>query len=147
MSFAWKGFHSFGGGFSPSFGPSLTGGITPIGSWDASTSTLAQLAALVSHSRTSLATMFDSTGKLTYGPNNLLTYSNTFSNAAWTKVSATITTGVLDRNGGTSASTLTATGAFANLYAFATTSSSYNVVQSIWIRRRTGAGKIWMKIA
>lgn len=72
MSFAWKGFHSFGGGFSPSFGPSLTGGITPIGSWDASTSTLAQLAALVSHSRTSLATMFDSTGKLTYAPNNLL---------------------------------------------------------------------------
>ena len=29
--------------------------------------------------------MFDSTGKLTYKPNNLLTYSNTFSNAAWAK--------------------------------------------------------------
>ena len=72
MSFAWKGFHSFGGGFSPSFGPSLTGGVTPIGLWDASTSTLAQLAALVSHSRTSGAMLFDSTGKLTYAPNNLL---------------------------------------------------------------------------
>lgn len=84
MSFAWKGFHSFGGGFSPSFGPSLTGGITPIGSWDASTSTLAQLAALVSHSRTSLATMFDSTGKLTYAPNNLALYSSTFTGSGAT---------------------------------------------------------------
>jgi len=66
---------------SPKVGP------TPVGAWRASTSTLAQLAALVSHSRTSLATMFDSTGKLTYAPNNLLTQSNTFSNAAWVKAS------------------------------------------------------------
>lgn len=41
--------------------------------------------AVLSHSRGSLATMFDSTGKLTYAPNNLLTYSNTFSNATWVK--------------------------------------------------------------
>lgn len=34
-------------------------------------------------SSTSLATMYDSTGTLTYRPNNLLTYSNTFSNPAW----------------------------------------------------------------
>lgn len=51
---------------SPKVGP------TPVGAWRASTSTLAQLAALATHSRTSLATMFDSTGKLTYAPNNLL---------------------------------------------------------------------------
>ena len=46
-------------------------GVTPVAAWDASTSTLAQLTALASVSRPSLATMFDSTGKLTYAPNNL----------------------------------------------------------------------------
>ena len=61
-----------------------------VASWNASTSTLAMLTAIVSHTRTSLATMFDSTGKLTYAPNNLLTYSNTFSNAAWTKQEVTL---------------------------------------------------------
>ena len=39
--------------------------VSPIAQLDASTSTLAQLAAIASHSRPSLATMFDSTGKLT----------------------------------------------------------------------------------
>jgi hypothetical protein len=37
------------------------------------------------------ATMFDSTGRLTFAPNNLLIYSNTFSNPAWAHVSAAIT--------------------------------------------------------
>lgn len=32
----------------------------------------------------------DATGKLTYKPNNLLTYSNTFSDASWTKNSGTV---------------------------------------------------------
>ena len=31
---------------------------------------------------------WDSTGKLTYGPNNLLTYSSDWSNAAWSKINA-----------------------------------------------------------
>ena len=68
----------------------VSGLTAPVASWNASTSTLAQLLALASHSRPSLAMMFDSTGKLTYAPNNLLTYSNTFNNAAWTLVSATV---------------------------------------------------------
>ena len=146
MSFAWKGFHSFGGGFSPSFGPSLTGGITPIGSWDASTSTLAQLAALVSHSRTSLATMFDSTGKLTYAPNNLLTYSNTFSNAAWSKPTATVTNAnaVADPFGGTAASTVTTTAGSGGIYQAFSVSAATNSVASIWVRRRTGSGNVLM---
>lgn len=37
------------------------------------------------HSRTSLATMVDSTGKITFAPNNLLVQSNSFGNAAWVK--------------------------------------------------------------
>ena len=43
--------------------------------------------AILSHSRGSLATMFDSTGKLTYAPNQQASYSNTFTGAgttAWT---------------------------------------------------------------
>ena len=142
MSFAWKGFHSFGGGFSPSFGPSLTGGVTPIGLWDASTSTLAQLAALVSHSRTSLATMFDSTGKLTYAPNNLLLQSNTFSNAAWTKSNVTISSGVTDPLGGSAAFTLTATAAGGYLQQIITTLPSSSNITSFWIRRRSGTGNV-----
>lgn len=36
------------------------------------------------------ATMFDSTGRLTFAPNNLLVYSNTFSNPAWSHAAAKI---------------------------------------------------------
>ena len=91
-------------------------GVTPVAAWDASTSTLAQLTALASVSRPSLATMFDSTGKLTYAPNNLLTYSNTFSNAAWIKLSSSITTGQSDPFGGTNASKLVETATTAQHY-------------------------------
>lgn len=42
----------------------------------------------ITFSRTSQATLTDSTGKLTYAPNNLLTYSEQFDNAAWTKFNA-----------------------------------------------------------
>ena len=63
-------------------GGTFTPGSAPVAAWDASTSTLAQLAVLATHTRTSLATMFDSTGKLTYAPNNLVTYSEQFDNAA-----------------------------------------------------------------
>ena len=41
--------------------------------------------------RASLAMGYDATGKLTYGPNNLLLQSQTFDNASWTKTSATVT--------------------------------------------------------
>jgi len=44
----------------------------------------------ITYSRPSLATMYDSTGKLTFCPNNLITYSDTPSNAAWGKVSTTV---------------------------------------------------------
>jgi len=116
-------------------------GVVPVGSWDASTSTLALLAALVSHSRTSLATMFDSTGKLTYAPNNLLLQSNTFSNAAWGKFQSTIASGVSDPLGGTAASTLTATSAGGYVLQ-SLGSQSGNFVVAFWVKRRTGSGPI-----
>jgi hypothetical protein len=45
----------------------------------------------LSFSRAGNALMTDSTGELTYAPANMLTYSEQFDNAAWTKVFATIT--------------------------------------------------------
>lgn len=49
------------------------------------------LSSTVTFSRTSNATLVDSTGALTYAPNNLNTYSEQFDNAAWSKSAATIT--------------------------------------------------------
>lgn len=81
------------------------GSIQPVVSWIAGTDAFPST---LSFSRTSLATMFDSTGKLTYGPNNLLPQSNTFSNAAWTDDGGiSVTSGVSDPDGGTAAWTLT----------------------------------------
>jgi hypothetical protein len=40
----------------------------------------------LSHSRTGGAMMFDSTGKLTWAPENLVTYSEDFSQAIWSKI-------------------------------------------------------------
>ena len=40
--------------------------------------------------RASLATMFDATGKLTYGPNNLCLRSEAFDNATWGKTNVTV---------------------------------------------------------
>lgn len=45
----------------------------------------------ITFSRGSNATLVDSTGKVTYAPNNLLTYSAQFDNAAWSKTAATVT--------------------------------------------------------
>ncbi len=41
--------------------------------------------------RSGNATLYDSTGKLTYAPNNILTYSQQFDNAAWGKANVSIT--------------------------------------------------------
>ena len=119
-------------------------GIKPIAQWDASTSTLAQLLALASHSRPSLAMMFDSTGKLTYAPNNLLTQSNNFASVSWTKDTATITSGVSDPLGGTNAFTVTANAANAQVYQGVpfTGEGSVNFIQAIWVKRRTGSGTV-----
>lgn len=47
--------------------------------------TMTALPSTITFSRPSNATYYDSTGKLTYAPNNLMTYSQDFTNAAWTK--------------------------------------------------------------
>lgn len=45
----------------------------------------------ITFSRASNATLTDSTGKITYAPNNLLTYSEQFDNAVWVKTDTTVT--------------------------------------------------------
>jgi hypothetical protein len=57
----------------------------------------------ITFSRPSLATMYDSTGKLTYAPNNLSLNSQNFSGANWAASNFSRTTGQADPFGGTSA--------------------------------------------
>lgn len=100
----------------------------------------------VTHSRTSPATMFDSAGKLTFAPNNLVTYGSAPANAAWTKTTMTPTTGVSDPDGGTNAFTLTATSNNAEFYQavnFTGANLSGNTaVCAVYIKRKTGSGAI-----
>lgn len=56
-----------------------------------------------SYSGPALKTQVDASGLITYGPNNLLTFSNTFNNAAWTNTGETLTSGQTDPNGGSNA--------------------------------------------
>lgn len=56
----------------------------------------------ITFSRTTNATLVDATGKLTYAPNNLVTNSEAFENAAWTKAgAATIGANVIAAPNGT----------------------------------------------
>ena len=124
------------GTFSPS---------SAIAKWDASTSTLAQLAALVTHSRTSGAMGFDSTGKLTYAPNNLLLQSNTFSNAAWTSLSTTVTSGFSDPVGGTAAWRLQGT---SNPWShYQTLTLSTTTLETFWVKSNTGGNQTFRLVA
>ena len=119
----------------------LGGAPRPVQSWFASSGALPTGWTFAA---TSLATMYDATGKLTYRPNNVLTYSNTFSNAIWRAGSytMTVTAGVADPVGGSNASTLTAGGANSAISYLGAGPKSVNAINSIWIRRRTGTGEI-----
>ncbi|UOF79243.1 putative tail fiber protein [Caudoviricetes sp.] len=95
-------------------------------------------------SRAGNAMLYDSTGKLTYAPNNILHYSNTFSNAYWIKDGVTISNAnaVSDPFGGTQASTLTSASGNKRLLTNAGAFASTQMINAIWIRRRTGTGTI-----
>jgi hypothetical protein len=72
---------------------------------------------------------------------NLLTYSEQLDNAAWTKSSATAVAGATDPNGGTTAETLTATGANGTCLQ-AITAVAANHIFSVWLRRTNGSGNV-----
>ena len=75
---------------------------------------------------------------------NLLTYTEQFDNAAWTKSNATVSANVADPAGGTTADTITATANSAHVLQQITVATGQNMVPSVWIRRRTGTGTINM---
>jgi hypothetical protein len=72
---------------------------------------------------------------------NLATYSQDFSNAAWVKGSITLTSGIADPAGGTTAFTVTATAANGFMYKGNSTTAGAHT-GSIYIRRRTGSGAV-----
>lgn len=78
---------------------------------------------------------------------NQLLWSNDFSNAAWAKTTCTITTGIADPASGSTACTLTATGA--NSHCLQTLAAGASLVRtnSIWLRRRTGTGVVFLRDA
>ena len=63
----------------------------------------------LSVTRATTATRVNSQGLVELVPYNLLTYSNTFSNAAWTKTNTTVTSGQSGYDGSTNAWKLQAT--------------------------------------
>ena len=116
----------------------LRGGVTATLNLDFTTMTA--LPSTITFSRPSNATYYDSTGKLTYAPNNQLLYSQDFTNAAWV-ISGTVTrtSGQTDPSGGTTATKLDL-GASSGIYQFAG-SKVGNYVFSVWVKGDT-AGTI-----
>ena len=87
----------------------------------------------IDFSRGTNATLTDSTGKLTYAPNNLLVQSQNFTDAAWVSSNTPIrTSGQIDPNGGTTATKLDLD-VNDGIYQFAG-SRTGNYVFSIWVR-------------
>lgn len=76
------------------------------------------------------------------GLKNRALWSNTFSNAAWTGGNYSLTPGISDPYGGSSATTFTATSPGANIQNVAASTSGAALTNGIWIRRRTGSGGV-----
>ena len=79
-----------------------------------------------------------------YAPNNLVNYSGDLTKSNWVKSNASIGSGVSDPFGGTAAFTITATGAPALVYEN-NAGPGANYVSSMWIRRRTGSGAVYLR--
>ena len=106
-------------------------------------STASVLDSRITFTRASLAMRYDSTGKLTYAPNNLLVHSNDPTSALWTKSALSVVGGVSDPDGGNNAFTLTATAASAYILR-GSTAPDVNAIVSVWLRRRTGVGVVYL---
>lgn len=94
----------------------------------------------ITFSRTSQATLVDSTGKLTYAPNNLVTNSEDFESANWTKGATTVSSNsTAAPNGTTTADTVQATSGTASKWigATATVASSTSHFLSFYAKAGT----------
>ena len=82
----------------------------------------------VTFSRGSNATLVDSTGKITYAPANLLSYSQEFDNASWTKTATTVTANATTApDGTTTADKLIETTAASTQHFARTTAATLNI--------------------
>jgi hypothetical protein len=97
---------------------------------------------IVNFTRTTNATVTNSAGVITYAPHNLLTFSEQFDNAAWSKTTTTVTANAIaSPTSTTTGDTLTAGGANSTtLHSYTAIAQPYTF--SIYIRRRTGTGAI-----
>jgi hypothetical protein len=77
----------------------------------------------------------------TLAEQNLLLYSNTFTNAAWVATNGTVASGVTDPAGGTTAFSFTASSANGTLYQTLTLAATPYTL-SLYIQRVTGTGTI-----
>ena len=89
-------------------------------------------------SRASSATRVASNGYIEKVRTNLLTYSNTFSNAAWTKNNVTLTAGQVDPNGGTNGTRAQFSGVS---YIFQAPSTAF-ATASVYVRATSGTANI-----
>jgi len=76
---------------------------------------------------------------------NLMTYSQDFSNAAWTKNGATVTGGIDSPDSGNNAFTVTATAVNGDTRQSKATTNVLHT-NSMWVRRRTGIGIIRLRL-
>ena len=79
-----------------------------------------------------------------YAPNNMVNYSGDLTKSNWVKLNASIGSGVSDPFGGTAAFTVTATGAAGLVYQ-GNLAPGANYVISMWMRRRTGSGAVYLR--
>jgi hypothetical protein len=78
-----------------------------------------------------------------YVSNNVVLFSADMTNGAWSSNAVTISGGVSDPFGGTSAQTITSNGAGGSAWVFQNPAPvGTNYVSSVWARRRTGTGTV-----
>jgi hypothetical protein len=94
----------------------------------------------LTHTSTGHATMFDSTGKLTFAPNNMFIYSQDFSQSDWASNGTKVSTTATDPLGGSTALTWLATSGYQWLSPFASANpAAGNYVLSFWAKRASGS--------
>ena len=87
-------------------------------------------------------TLFALPGSSLYAPNNILYQSVNLASPVWQAIGATVGAGVANPTGGANAFTLTATAAAASLGQTGNPLGGANAVNSVWLRRRAGAGAV-----
>ena len=108
---------------------------------------MSTLSDITTHSRAGNATMVDTDGLLKWGPHNLLTYSEDFTNAAWSKTNTTVTPNAVAAPDGTMTADLLAV----------STSGDWRILQTnptddtgytfrVWLRTVSGEGTAGIRI-